>query len=392
MTQDFNSLRTTEDIINALNVLYFNLSEIERKYYDIFLNPKSMTVELQRYNDLGVLETIPVANLASLRSTALTGSGNPNGIVSAETGQFYVDTATYDLYYKSSGTDSYGWVLLWSGLNLIEGTNFLSPTGNGSQLTNLNMTNAGSGILSVARGGTGVGNITGLIKGNGTGAFTAAVDGVDYLGVGGSTGIICYYPVAKLPDGVTSAIPSGWLICDGSAYSRETYNRLFAKIGTTYGSGNGTTTFNVPNLMDDGDGNPFFIRCWDGSTAFNTVQPAQVGTHNHALSGNTGNESAHTHTSGTLTLEGSFSAGGGMYFTSPTGCFKGSGTGSYSQNWYGAPSYGTISIDNTSWSGETSGGSAHAHSLEGLSTANNTTDASGETRVLNKMMVPIIKY
>src|SRR3990167_8065526 len=42
--------------------------------------------------------------------------------------------------------------------------------------------------------------------------------------------------------------PSGWLLCDGSAVSRTTYAALFAVIGTTYGAGNGSTTFNVPDL------------------------------------------------------------------------------------------------------------------------------------------------
>ncbi len=39
----------------------------------------------------------------------------------------------------------------------------------------------------------------------------------------------------------------GWLVCDGRAISRETYSALFALIGTTFGSGNGLTTFNLPN-------------------------------------------------------------------------------------------------------------------------------------------------
>lgn len=45
-------------------------------------------------------------------------------------------------------------------------------------------------------------------------------------------------------------IPSGYLPCNGSAISRETYADLFAVIGTTYGTGNGSTTFNLPNLTD----------------------------------------------------------------------------------------------------------------------------------------------
>lgn len=42
--------------------------------------------------------------------------------------------------------------------------------------------------------------------------------------------------------------PSGWLICDGTAISRTTYAALFAKIGTTYGVGDGSTTFNIPDF------------------------------------------------------------------------------------------------------------------------------------------------
>jgi hypothetical protein len=47
------------------------------------------------------------------------------------------------------------------------------------------------------------------------------------------------------------ALPSGYLACDGSAISRTTYAELFAVIGTTYGVGDGTTTFNLPNYIDN---------------------------------------------------------------------------------------------------------------------------------------------
>lgn len=42
--------------------------------------------------------------------------------------------------------------------------------------------------------------------------------------------------------------PAGWLICDGSAISRTTYSKLFEVIGQTYGEGDGSTTFNLPDL------------------------------------------------------------------------------------------------------------------------------------------------
>ncbi len=46
--------------------------------------------------------------------------------------------------------------------------------------------------------------------------------------------------------GAAAAVPSNWLLCDGSAKSRTTYAKLFAAIGTTWGVGDGSTTFNVP--------------------------------------------------------------------------------------------------------------------------------------------------
>lgn len=50
-----------------------------------------------------------------------------------------------------------------------------------------------------------------------------------------------------LPYGGTAA-PTGWLLCDGSAVSRATYAALFTALGTAYGAGDGTTTFNLPDL------------------------------------------------------------------------------------------------------------------------------------------------
>lgn len=48
----------------------------------------------------------------------------------------------------------------------------------------------------------------------------------------------------------TSTVPNGWLLCNGAGISRTTFSNLFAEIGTTYGSGDGSTTFNIPDLRD----------------------------------------------------------------------------------------------------------------------------------------------
>lgn len=55
-------------------------------------------------------------------------------------------------------------------------------------------------------------------------------------------------PVAAVIPYAGSSAPSGWLLCDGSAVSRTTYAALFAIISTTYGTGDGSTTFNLPDL------------------------------------------------------------------------------------------------------------------------------------------------
>lgn len=61
-----------------------------------------------------------------------------------------------------------------------------------------------------------------------------------------------YLPVGSVIAfaGNPSSAPSGYLLCNGAAVSRTTYAALFDVIGTTYGTGNGSSTFNLPNLAD----------------------------------------------------------------------------------------------------------------------------------------------
>lgn len=63
------------------------------------------------------------------------------------------------------------------------------------------------------------------------------------------SGMIAYFAGAH--------VPTGWLKCNGAAVSRTTYAGIFAQIGTHYGAGNGSTTFNLPDLRGE------FIRAWD---------------------------------------------------------------------------------------------------------------------------------
>ena len=56
-------------------------------------------------------------------------------------------------------------------------------------------------------------------------------------------------PVGASIEWTADTIPDGWLLCDGSAVSRTLYAKLFAVIGTKWGEGDGSTTFNLPNSI-----------------------------------------------------------------------------------------------------------------------------------------------
>lgn len=66
--------------------------------------------------------------------------------------------------------------------------------------------------------------------------------------------------------------PEGYLVCNGANVSRETYADLFAVIGTTFGSGDGSTTFTLPNLID---------KFAQGSTTVGTYKSAGLPDHTH---------------------------------------------------------------------------------------------------------------
>lgn len=87
-------------------------------------------------------------------------------------------------------------------------------------------------------------------------------------------------------------VPTGWLLCDGSAVSRIDFAALFAAIGTTWGPGDGATTFNIPNLegrMLAGAGGAIAVGDTGGAAHVNLIV-GQLPAHNHAV-----NDPGHTH-------------------------------------------------------------------------------------------------
>jgi microcystin-dependent protein len=97
----------------------------------------------------------------------------------------------------------------------------------------------------------------------------------------------------------TDTAPTGWVLCNGAAISRNDYSDLFGVIGTTFGNGDGSTTFNVPDLRgrmplgQDDMGGTSANRVTDanadsmggsGGAEDVTLTEAQLASHNHTVS------------------------------------------------------------------------------------------------------------
>jgi microcystin-dependent protein len=203
------------------------------------------------------------------------------------------------------------------------------------------------GVLVPANGGTGVTSL-------GTGVQAAIQNPVDQPG-----GLLTYSAIT--PPGAVlffaaPIVPTGWLEADGAAVSRTTYAALFGVIGVLYGSGDGSTTFNVPDLRG------YFIRGWadggpiDAGRGFGTTQAQQVGPI-------TVTDPGHKHTMNP--------AGGGngvVGWTTPGGAGQGWASGNY-----GAP---TAFVPQTE-----------------IATTGITISGTGtETRPVNIAMLACIKY
>lgn len=115
--------------------------------------------------------------------------------------------------------------------------------------------------------------------------------------------------------GNAGTLPVGWVACDGSAVSRTTYAALFQAIGTAWGSGDGSTTFNLPDLRGR------FVRGYD-STLTRDVDGASRTASNPG--GNTGNlpgtvqgdqYRSHTHPTYNNASSGVFTGGNSNYIT-----------------------------------------------------------------------------
>ena len=198
-------------------------------------------------------------------------------------------------------------------------------------------------------------------------------------------------PAGTIIYSARTTAPPGYIKANGAAVSRTTFADLFAAIGTNFGNGNGSTTFNVPDLRGEFIRGVSDGRSVDSGRAFGSVQGSAFGQHNHAgstasvsitassgkhgHSGTTGNNNrGHTHGYDTPT------------FVSDDGTPAGSGGNIGSS--FRSPATGGISQNHThGWSTSNSGG--HSHGASGsVSIAN---DGTTETRPRNIALLACIK-
>jgi microcystin-dependent protein len=136
-----------------------------------------------------------------------------------------------------------------------------------------------------------------------------------------------------------SAAPTNFLACNGAAVSRTTYSALFAVIGTTYGAGDGSTTFNLPTFNDGR-----FMRPTGGNAAAQgSLQTEMIGPHDHNLTIDSGGAHTHTYTAtarygandsnpGSFRPSGGDSTGGGTHTLTTTSNGSHTHTGDVAQN------------------------------------------------------------
>jgi microcystin-dependent protein len=168
---------------------------------------------------------------------------------------------------------------------------------------------------------------------------------------------------ALVPAGAVMAFamnsaPSGWLAADGSNVNRTTYAALFSAIGTTYGAGDGSTTFALPDMRG------YFVRGSGtngdatASGTFGAKQADSLITHTHT--GTTSTDGAHTHTHT-----------------------------AYSQLWQGLTVNGGIGWANTGGTLTTSSSGSHSHTM---TTSSMSPAGATETRPKNIAMLYCIKF
>ena len=289
-----------------------------------------------------------------------SGSSDPTTTVAYK---IWADTSTNLLKIRNSANN--GWLVLGSLTDAAHTNNFglatkASPDFTGTVDSAGDIVMGGTGALKLPSGTTAQRPTpaTGQIRFNST---TTSFEGYNGSAWGGlASGI----PTGTILTFGASTPPSGFLECNGSAISRSTYASLFSILSTTHGAGDGSSTFNIPDLRGQ------FVRGWDNS--------AGVDASRAFGSSQTDQNKNHTHTTDSQSLTGSVSHLSGSLANNP-----GSASGIITK------------LSPASAIGARSSGSANASGISIDATHSHTISSSGggtEARPKNIALMYIIKF
>ena len=169
-------------------------------------------------------------------------------------------------------------------------------------------------------------------------------------------------PIGSVFNLATTTVPTGFLECNGAAVSRSTYASLFSTISTTWGSGDGSSTFNLPDLRGQ------FVRGWDNS--------AGVDSGRSFASSQSDQNKTHDHTASTISLTG------GIRKISEGFLAGGSATGVFTKT----------SDGNNSITGASSTSPVGGVDFDGSHTHTIASDGGTEVRVKNYALMYVIKF
>lgn len=194
-----------------------------------------------------------------------------------------------------------------------------------------------------------------------TGSVTASAVQQRYQPLGAAALLM---PTGSVVQYAGLTAPSGWLICDGSLVSRSAYSSLFAAVGTTFGVGDGATTFNLPDMrgrvtVGAGAGSGLTVRAVGNANGQEAI--TNVPAHTHTGSATSAGDHTHTMTS----VNDDFNC-----------------TGTYpNYNYVSFPNYD--SAGTKTWTNSINTAGAHTHTLSINSTGSASVNVMNPFLVLN---------